>query len=108
MSKQQIEALVGEYLEAELWEWETRLAAGAWDSVINYHGEQGEWNDFAQMLLGEEVEKLAVGLQYNRLDIELPQAAAMLPDVDEEDWRVLARRLPEARMQALQAGLRGL
>ena len=108
MSRQRLEALLGEYLEAELWESQTRLATGAWDAVINDHGEQGDWNDVAQMLLGEEVEKLADALQYNRLDIELPRAVAMLPDVDEEDRRVLARRLLEARMQALQAELRGL
>lgn len=67
MSRQQIEALVGEYLEAELWESETRLAAGAWDSVINHHGEKGDWNDVAQMLLGEEIEELPDALQYNKL-----------------------------------------
>ncbi|MDA8252198.1 MAG: hypothetical protein M0Z28_23955 [Rhodospirillales bacterium] len=67
MSRQQIEALVGEYLESKLWESETRLATGAWDSVINHHGEQGDWNDVAQMLPGEEIEKLFDALQYNRL-----------------------------------------
>ena len=53
MSRQQVEALVGEYLEAELSESETRLATGAWDSVINHHGEQGAWSNAAQMVLGE-------------------------------------------------------
>ena len=56
MSKQQIEELVSEFLEAELRESETRLATGAWDTAINDHGEQGDWNDIAQMLLGEEIE----------------------------------------------------
>jgi hypothetical protein len=53
MSKQQIDELVSEYLEAELWDAETRLATGAWE--INDAEEQGDWNDVAQMLLGEEI-----------------------------------------------------
>ena len=48
-----IDELVSEYLEAELWDAETRLATGAWE--INDAEEQGDWNDVAQMLLGEEI-----------------------------------------------------
>ena len=49
MSKQQIDELVSEYLEAELWDAETRLATGAWE--INDAEDQGDWNDVAQTLV---------------------------------------------------------
>lgn len=89
MSRQQIDELVAEYLEAELWDAETRLATGAWQA--NDAEEHGDWNDVAQMLPGEEIEKLAGSLQYNRLDGKLEQAAEMLPAATDEEQRLLAR-----------------
>lgn len=108
MSRQQIEALVSEYLEAELWEVETRLATGAWNVTCNDHGEHGNWNDVAQSLLIEQLEELGEALQYNRLKKTLPEAAQLLPGASEDGVKVLARRLLEAQHRIALVELRAL
>jgi hypothetical protein len=55
MNPEQIDALVSQYLDAELHEVEQQLATNA--RKVNDHGEHGDWNDVAQSLLADEIEK---------------------------------------------------
>lgn len=106
MSREQINQLVSDYLEAELWEVQTRLATDAWR--VNDHGEHGDWHDVAQTALADQAEELEQALARNNLRVTLEDAKALLPDADGDQQQILARRLLEARHTVTVAELRAL
>jgi hypothetical protein len=65
MDRVQIDALVSQYLDAELQEVETRLAAGAWKLPANDGWDHGDWNSGACSLLADRAEELEQALAYN-------------------------------------------
>jgi hypothetical protein len=107
MNREQIDALIGAYLDAELHEVEERLATRTPDLAP-----PNQWGFTQTDLEHEAVRESAVAvhgaLQANDLRETLPLARGLVPGADETTVAVLARRLLEARMQALDAELAGL
>jgi hypothetical protein len=108
MDQEQINALVSTYLDTELQEVETRLATGAWKNATDVPPEHGDWNWFAQSHLSDQSDELEKALAYNRLSETLPIAEGMLPNASAEARQVLARRLLEAKYEAVMAEMRAL
>jgi integrase len=108
MDREQIDALVSQYLDTELQEVETRLATGAWNVASNNHAEHADWNGVARSLLADQAEELEAALAYNNLKATLGIAEQMLPQATMEAQQVLARRLLETKYEAVMAELRAL
>jgi integrase len=105
MTRDQLDALVMDYLNARLEEVEHRLAMDEWRQPAP---EDLGWQGLADDLLAEETEKLTEALAENDLRATLGEASELLPGAEEEQRRVLARRLLEARMEATEAERRAL
>src|SRR5690242_18616092 len=106
--REQIDALVSQYLDAELQEVEARLATGAWNVAGNNHAEHADWNGVARSLLADQAEELEEALAYNNLTATFGIAQQMLPQSTTEAQQVLARRLLETKYEAVMAELRAL
>jgi hypothetical protein len=102
MNREQIDALVSSYLDAELGEVERRLASSAWR--VNDAGEHDDWRGVAVSRLSDQVEDVEEALAYNDLKATLPIAQAMLPQATPEALQVLARRLLETQHEVITAG----
>ena len=98
MTREQLDALTRQHLERSLDEIEGRLAM-EWD-------EPGL--DARRFDLAEEAELLSGGILGVRFDRCLQEAGELLPEADDEMVRRLARRLVEAKLDAVKAELRAI
>lgn len=101
MDREQLDALVSEYLNARLEEVEHRLAMDEWRQPAP---QDMEWQDIADDHLSEEQQELEGALADNDTSRTRADADKLLPsDAGEEERRILARRLLEARVAAVHA-----
>lgn len=109
MDHDQIDALVAQYLNAELRGADERLASSAWATNRKTANAMGEsWPALAASLLADRAQELEEALEYNRLSEAMPEAMKLAPGAPEVTLQVLARRLLEAKHAATIAELKAL
>lgn len=98
MTREQLDQLRDRYLSVTFDQIEERLALDWSEPGLEVH----RWD------LGEEAEAISGGLANADYRIGMPWAQAMLPDAEDDVLRKLARRLMEAKLEAIQAELNAL
>lgn len=99
MTQDDLNQLTRRYMQATFDEIENRLALEGWDE----HGlDAHRWD------LAEEAERLSAALAHVDYAPGMGRAREMLPDAEEETLRKLARRLIEAKLEAIKAELTAL
>ncbi|WP_199099263.1 hypothetical protein [Dyella sp. ASV21] len=96
MTREQLDRLAARYLSATFDEIESRLALD-WDEVAI---------DVRRWELKEEAERLSAGLAHIDYEKGMVLAKSMLPNGEDEELRILARRLMEAKLEALKAEIK--
>lgn len=98
MTRAQLDALTRQYLERTLEEIEEQLAL-EWDEAAL----EAHQDDFI-----DEARRLSAGLARADYAPLLTEAEAALPNAEEEQVRRLARRFMEAKLEALEAGVKAI
>lgn len=107
MGREQIDALIEQYMAATFDDIDERLARDDWQNASSSDSDL-HWRDLAQDLLAEQAEELERAVADNQLGRTLDLARSMLPGVSDGAQRILARRLLESQLEATMAELKAM